>query len=109
MQGSADRFLDRSHGHYRRWRIGADGAICTGAAAGSRVRAVIVAVFILRCDSLRRRGGMIVPAILSLTGHRRLHRHASGMVSVGGQGMMRHAALEPRHSRNALQREGDDE
>lgn len=77
------------------------------------MRTVIVAVFILRCDSLRRRGGMIVPAILSLTGHRRLHRHASGMVSgmvsVGGQGMMRHAALEPRHSRNALQREGDDE
>jgi hypothetical protein len=30
--------------------------------------------------------------------------HASGMISIGGRGMMRHAALEPRHSRNALQR-----
>lgn len=52
---------------------------------------------------------MIVPAIVSLTGHRRFHLHATGIIGVGGQGMMRHAALEPRDSRNALQREGDDE
>ena len=59
--------------------------------------------------SSQRRGHMIVPAIVSLTGHRRFHPHATGIIGVGGQGMMRHAALEPRDSRNALQREGDDE
>lgn len=73
------------------------------------MRTAVVAVFILRCDSLHRRGHMIVPAIVSLTGHRRFHLHATGIIGVGGQGMMRHAALEPRDSRNALQREGDDE
>lgn len=73
------------------------------------MRTAVVAVFILRCDSLHRRDHMIVPAIVSLTGHRGIHLHATGMISVGGQGVMRHAALEPRDSRNALQREGHDE
>lgn len=73
------------------------------------MRTVIVAVFIRRSNPLHRRGGMLVPSIVPLGCRRRFHLHPAGMISVGGQQMMRHAALEPRHSRNALQREGDDE
>lgn len=73
------------------------------------MRAVVVAVLIRRSNPLRRRSGMIVPAIVCLDGRRRFHLHAAGMIGVGGQGMMPHAALKPRYSRNALQREGNDE
>lgn len=109
LQGSADRFLDRSHGHYRRRGVGANGAACTGAAAGLRMRAVVVAVLIRRYDPLHRRRRMYVRAIEPLNGRRRLHLHAAGMISLDGKRLMRHAALEPRYSRNALQRERDDE
>lgn len=48
------------------------------------MRAVVVAVLIRRYDPLRRRGGMIVPAIVCLDGGRRFHLHAVGMIGVDG-------------------------
>lgn len=97
MEGAASRFLDRVDGHDGRRRAGADGTVRTIAATRAPMLAVAVAIFVRRRGGLHRSAGMFVPVAV----------HAAGGRCFGSAGrgrMMRHAALEPHHPRDALQR-----